>query len=208
MKPRSDSVWNNLSQEQRELVEGWLFDENLSYKDALERAQKELGITASLSSLAAFYRRLAHERKSRTFEQAVDWLSKSDDCHDRLRVMEHALAHSVTIAAYDLALKPAAELDVDKLTALNKVLSERRDLELRDARLKLDIERAGKAYQLALAKDLRETILFKKQQDHQAALDNMDFATLDKCNEWLNKLGREEKGKPESQKNSGQEPAK
>ena len=61
-KLRSDSAWAGLSPEQRETLEGWLFEENLGYKEALERAQKEFGITASLTSLADFYRRLAQDR--------------------------------------------------------------------------------------------------------------------------------------------------
>jgi hypothetical protein len=61
-KLRSDSAWAGLSAEQRETLEGWLFEENLGYKEALERAQKEFGITVSLTSLADYYRRLAQER--------------------------------------------------------------------------------------------------------------------------------------------------
>jgi hypothetical protein len=61
-KLRSDSAWAGLSAEQRETLEGWLFEENLAYKEALERAQKEFGITASLRSLAEYYQRAARER--------------------------------------------------------------------------------------------------------------------------------------------------
>lgn len=61
-KLRSDSAWSKLTREQRETLEGWLFEENLGYMEALERAEKEFGIRASLTSLAAFYQRLAEER--------------------------------------------------------------------------------------------------------------------------------------------------
>jgi hypothetical protein len=64
-KLRSDSAWAGLSPEQRETLEGWLFEENLGYKEALERAQKEFGLTASLTSLADYYQRLAQERMQR-----------------------------------------------------------------------------------------------------------------------------------------------
>ena len=40
-KLRSDSAWSKLTAEQRETLEGWLFEENIGYKEALERAQKE-----------------------------------------------------------------------------------------------------------------------------------------------------------------------
>ena len=61
-KLRSDSKWNKLTAEQRETLEGWLFEENVGYREALERAEKEFGITASTRSLAEFYQQLARER--------------------------------------------------------------------------------------------------------------------------------------------------
>jgi hypothetical protein len=61
-KLRSDSKWTGLSPEQQETLEGWLFEENVGYREALERAQKEFGITASVRSLAEFYQHLARER--------------------------------------------------------------------------------------------------------------------------------------------------
>jgi hypothetical protein len=64
-KLRSDSVWAALSPEQRETLAGWLFEENLGYKEALERARTEFGIVASLTSLADYYQRQAQERMQR-----------------------------------------------------------------------------------------------------------------------------------------------
>jgi hypothetical protein len=64
-KLRSDSAWSKLTAEQRETLEGWLFEENIGYKEALERVQKEFGLAPSLTSLADFYQRLAEERMHR-----------------------------------------------------------------------------------------------------------------------------------------------
>lgn len=64
-KLRSDSAWAALSPEQREMLEGWLFEENLGYKEALERARTEFGLTTSLTSLVDYYQRLAQERTQR-----------------------------------------------------------------------------------------------------------------------------------------------
>src|SRR5579884_988411 len=61
-KLRADSKWNELTEEQRDVLEAWLFEENISYREALDRLQKEFGITAALSSLARFYQQLAKER--------------------------------------------------------------------------------------------------------------------------------------------------
>jgi hypothetical protein len=47
-KLRSESVFSQLTPEQVETLEGWLFEENLSYKEALERVQNEFRVEASL----------------------------------------------------------------------------------------------------------------------------------------------------------------
>ena len=56
-KMRDDSTWNQLTPEQRETLEGWLFDENLGYVETLERVQKEFGLEATIASLGRYYRR-------------------------------------------------------------------------------------------------------------------------------------------------------
>ena len=66
-KLRCDATWAALSPEQREMLEGWLFEENLGYTEVLDRAQKEFGITGSKMSLVRFYQRVAAERAQREF---------------------------------------------------------------------------------------------------------------------------------------------
>jgi hypothetical protein len=66
-KMRCDSAWAALTPEQRDTLEGWLFDENLGYAEVLERAKKEFGITTSKTSLIRFYQRAAAERAQREF---------------------------------------------------------------------------------------------------------------------------------------------
>ncbi len=64
-KLRCDSTWAGLTPEQRETLEGWLFEENLGYTEVLERVQREFGVTASKMSLSRYYQRLAAERAQR-----------------------------------------------------------------------------------------------------------------------------------------------
>jgi len=61
-KIRCDSIWNGLTPEQRQTLEHWLFVENMGYKEASERAQKEWGVTGSSVSVGRFYRRVERER--------------------------------------------------------------------------------------------------------------------------------------------------
>ena len=41
---REDSTWSGLTGEQRQKLEGWLFERNLGYAEALQRAHKEFGV--------------------------------------------------------------------------------------------------------------------------------------------------------------------
>ena len=61
-KLRADSNWSALTAAQRETLEGWLFEENLSYREALDKVAAEFGMVASLSGLARLYRQMAGER--------------------------------------------------------------------------------------------------------------------------------------------------
>lgn len=66
-KLRSDSTWAALTLEQRETLEGWLFEDNQGYAEVLAQAEKEFGVTGSKMSLSRFYQRTAAERAQREF---------------------------------------------------------------------------------------------------------------------------------------------
>lgn len=51
-----------LPRNQREALEGWLFEENLSYDAALERLHLDFGVRSSRSGLERFYRRASQRR--------------------------------------------------------------------------------------------------------------------------------------------------
>ena len=94
-KMRSDCVFSKLTPEQAELLESWLFEENLSYKDALERAQKEFGIGGSLTGLRRFYGRLAKERGRESLTEAMS-----------MCVEAAALGDNATLRAGLLTMQP------------------------------------------------------------------------------------------------------
>jgi hypothetical protein len=60
-KLKPEALWNRLSVGQRETLDRWLFEENLSCVEALPRAQKEMGFTGQLSSLKRYYQRRRQE---------------------------------------------------------------------------------------------------------------------------------------------------
>jgi hypothetical protein len=61
-KVRSDALWNELSPENREILDTWLFEKNMSYDEILLKAQSELGFKGSLGSLKRYRTRREQER--------------------------------------------------------------------------------------------------------------------------------------------------
>jgi hypothetical protein len=61
-KTRSDASWNQLATEQQGILERWLIEENVSFKEALARARREFAYEGSLSALKRFYKRRARSR--------------------------------------------------------------------------------------------------------------------------------------------------
>ncbi len=62
-KLRYYSAWSRLNPDQVELLEGWLFEQNMGYAEALARAKKEFGVKASIDSLGRYYQRRARKRR-------------------------------------------------------------------------------------------------------------------------------------------------
>jgi hypothetical protein len=56
-KPRSNSILHGLTAEQRERVDYWLFEENVSYEEMVDRCRKILEVKVSRSSVRRYYER-------------------------------------------------------------------------------------------------------------------------------------------------------
>jgi hypothetical protein len=134
-KMRSDCVFSKLTQEQVDTLEGWLFEENLSYKDALERAQKEFGIESSLTGLRRFYGRLAKERNQEsladTMSACVDAAAMGND-----DVLRSGLLSMANVCAVQFLME--SPKDVKTFTALLRALTSAQGQEMR--RIKFEQE--------------------------------------------------------------------
>jgi hypothetical protein len=69
-KTRAHASWNGLSPQQRQTLEEWLFEDGLSYNEALKRAKRELGYKGERSSLRRFYEERNRERMLLGFAEA------------------------------------------------------------------------------------------------------------------------------------------
>jgi hypothetical protein len=134
-KMRDDSTWNQLTPEQRETLESWLFDENLGYAKTLERVQKEFGVEATMASVGRFYRRRARERQVEELLEAQTAASELNDLPVSVASMREAAVKLVGKAVLKLASEKPEELE--HLVSFTKLLLESEDNDLRRSRLKL-----------------------------------------------------------------------
>ena len=172
-KPRSDSAWRRLTPEQRETLEGWLFEESLGYREVLDRAQKEFGVTASIPSLAGYYQRLARERKFNHFTEAQNWAVGTADTPHIPKVLNYALQNLIGVTVYEMAVEGPDKVKVKEISQLMKLLLQSRQQAVREARLALKKERLQMDQHNSATRELRH---YTKAEDERAKHESM------KCN--------------------------
>jgi hypothetical protein len=142
-KLRNDSVFSQLSPEQVETLEGWLFEENLGYKEALERVEKEFQVKGSLSGLRRFYRRLAMERSRE------DLVEMAELCTDALKTMkaDGTLQAGLLTLGYKCAMELLVQSPgrVREFTALLRALTSAQALEMKRIDFQREEERIKKS---------------------------------------------------------------
>jgi hypothetical protein len=134
-KMRDDSTWNELTPEQRETLEIWLFEENLGYAKTLERVKAEFGVEATVASLGRFYRRRARERQVTELLEAQVAANELNDLPVSVASMREAAVKLVGKAALNLATEKPEQLE--QLVSFTKLLLESEDTDIRRSRLKL-----------------------------------------------------------------------
>jgi len=132
---RDDSTWNQLTPEQRETLESWLFDENLGYAKTLDRVQKEFGLEATIASIGRFYRRRARERQLEELVEAQAAASELNDLPVSVASLREAAVKLVGKAVLKLAGEKPEELE--QLVSFTKLLLDSEDNDIRRSRLKL-----------------------------------------------------------------------
>ena len=95
-KIRSNAMWNGLSAQEREILERWLFEEQLGYDQALERARSEFGFEGSVSSVRRFYHRMAELRMARDLAPDEDGASEEESLRAGMRALGRLFAQQVT----------------------------------------------------------------------------------------------------------------
>ena len=147
-KLRSDSAWSKTTAESGTL-EGGLFEENIGYKAALERAQQEFGLAPSLGSLAAFYQRLAEERMQRELLGVKSLAGKIDKVEAN---WEDLGATAMTLVAKRmLQLAVASPGKVRELASLGRLLVANEAIDIKRRWVELEEEKRDEEMQMQCA---------------------------------------------------------
>jgi hypothetical protein len=132
-KFREDFAWMGLPLEQRDLLETWLFEENLGYAEILTRVKAQFGLEGSKSSLSRYY----HIRvRGRQAEELVQAKAMADRLN-HLPVDTNDLKKAALKLAGKAALKLTGDKpeDLETLTRLTRLLMENEGNELQWMRL-------------------------------------------------------------------------
>jgi hypothetical protein len=138
MKLRSDALWNTLTPEQRDKLREWLLDQNLSYRETHERAQKELGLVCSPSSIARTYRYLFNQRTAEEVTDAADLATDLDQTGANEAKMRSSTMKLVTARFLELA---AGKADTRDIYTLGRLALQSQEREIQLQRIALARER-------------------------------------------------------------------
>ena len=126
-KIRSDSIWNRLPPERRKIFEDWLFEERVSYTEALTRAEKQWGVTGSKTSVHRFYHRVQAEWAVSDVQVMMESAESLDATGGKAVGLK---ASAMKLVAMQLLERMLARGDVRELGVLSRMLTQTEDREI------------------------------------------------------------------------------
>ncbi len=140
MKTRSDSIIDGLPQNQKDAVEVWLFEENLSFKEVSERLWQDFSVRCGSSSVERYHNRRAPER---ALDKIAESAGKANAVVAKFRENPSETYEAVLKLVGQIAFEAALKKDSDPEVLFNftKLLIAARDREIKREQLELDRER-------------------------------------------------------------------
>lgn len=155
-KPRGDSTIDELAPHQKECLEQWLFEENLKYKEALERLHLDFGVRSSASALGRFYQRVLQRRLLESIGKNARQANEIEsEFAKNPAPVPQAVVKLVTQLAFEHLAGGARNLDPEFVVKLVKLSVDSglkaKKLELDERRIELLEQKAKQADQAAAA---------------------------------------------------------
>lgn len=176
-KPKSNSIIDGLPAQQRQQVEAWLFDENISYKDAASRLWNDFGVKVSEAALSNWYSGRAQERMLDRIAASQRLKNEVVQQFERNQADSYkALLNLVGQIAFEKAMT-SGELDADTIFNFTKLVMDGQkqamqaaDLQLRRDRFEFDAAKAALACLPQLRKIAADTGASEQDKLQQARL--------------------------------------
>src|ERR1700722_9579237 len=118
-KLRSDAVWNELTPAQREQMEEWLLEKNLSFRETHERAQKELGLTCGLTTVRRIY---AHMLELRAVADIAERQGVAEELAAAGGKLDDLRSASMKLIVARLLQKAMERGDLKEISALGRLM--------------------------------------------------------------------------------------
>jgi hypothetical protein len=140
-KPRSDSVLDGLPKNQKDALDRWMREENLSYKDAVSRLWKDFNVTTSRSALQRWWEQRENDR-SRT--EALERISQAAHNAKVLQKRFDENPSPLSAVSMNLVCQKAFEelmkgkIDVDAVESLLRLALSAQDQELKARKVEQD----------------------------------------------------------------------
>ncbi|MDB6066087.1 MAG: hypothetical protein JWR26_2295 [Pedosphaera sp.] len=144
MKPYSNSIVHGLPAEQRERVDLWLFEENVSYAEVAHRCQQLLNVKVSSAAVQRYYRRACVQRRLEGAAGLGCERKKLAATLEKHAEKEFSIAVGLASQlAADEAIKPENHADVKRLNEVMRMTIAARREENERKRIALQAERTA-----------------------------------------------------------------
>ena len=137
-KLRADSLWNQLTPEQRHTLEGWLLDENITYQAALDRVKQEWGLDRTYSSVVRFYRHCAKNRAINGMHGVISTVREISRTGADLAELRSSTQKIISKRLFEQSINAD---NLKELAVLGKIVCATEEREIRRQRLALARER-------------------------------------------------------------------
>ena len=137
-KFRGDSVWNELTDEQWQTLESWLFEENITYREACERLEKEWGLKRSIVNVCRFYKHCARER---AVDQMATAMETAQQINNTAISMDELRVATLKVMRRRLFEQSIEANDPKELSTLGRLMNQYEEREIQRGRLALARER-------------------------------------------------------------------
>jgi hypothetical protein len=143
-KPNSNSIVHGLPAEQRERVDLWLFEENVSYSEVADRCRQLFNVKVSRAAVHRYYERECFRRKLEGVSSPAGDLKKMAATLGRHTEEEYSIAAGLASrTVVEEAIKPEHHTDREKLNESMRVMIALRQEENERRRIALLAERTA-----------------------------------------------------------------